>query len=259
MKPKEGSGGYTFIEVMIVLAVSATMFATVVTTLFAQNRRNQFTESVNTFNQSLQDILNDVDTGYFPSNNDFTCVAAGNNAPSAGGGATEQGKNQGCVFAGKSLRAAPADPTRYEVQTLVGKRTVTDVSGAQRDVQNLTEARLTPLTWGSTVTASNGALSGGVQITKIRREGSSVNMDRLGVLTGFGQSAGAGTTSLKSGSIKSQLAVQNAGNWNPSPEGVIICLAEGGESGGGRRATIRIGTDFSQLASVVRIDNYEGC
>ena len=74
MKPTMARGGYTIIEVMIFLTVSAVLFVSVVGAMSAQSRRKQFTESVETFNQKLTHILNDVDTGYFPSNSDFKCT-----------------------------------------------------------------------------------------------------------------------------------------------------------------------------------------
>lgn len=262
MKPlKVGSGGYTIIEVMIFLTVSMAMFASVVGLVTSQNRKNQFTESVNTFNQNLQDIINDIDTGYFPSNSDFNCVIDGAGKPAFGTTAREQGKNQDCVFAGKSIAVNTTDRTNFIVQTLVGRRTVNE-GGTLRDVKDINEANLTPLTGGSARNADNGTLSADVQITKIRPAGSSADYTMLGVLTGFGQSSGAGTTSLKTGATKSQLAIFNPGTnqWDTNlTNGILICLAEGGNPAAGRRAVIQLGGSFSQQVTSVKIDSYEGC
>ncbi len=270
MKPlKVGSGGYTIVEVMIFLAISMVMFASVVGVMGSQNRRNQFTESVNTFNQRLGDILNDVDTGYFPSNGDFSCAvdASGNIsfAPVASGNIDNNlGKNQDCVFAGKSITVDAANRDNFIVQTLVGRRTLTDASGATRDVENVTEAKLTQLTQGSAASADNGTLSADVQIVSIRSFNDdnyniATDADGLGIITGFGKAAGTTSSGLKSGAIKSELAVWRGGAWQAAPHGVIICLAEGGATGNGRVATIRIGAGSSQDNSVVTIDDDAGC
>lgn len=258
MKPTVGSGGYTIIEVMIFLTVSMAMFASVVGLVTSQNRRNQFTESVNTFNQKLQDIMNDIDTGYFPSNSDFNCYIDGTGKPAFGTTGTEQGKNQDCVFAGKSIEASGGN---FIVQTLVARRTVNE-GGTIRDVKDINEANLTPLVSGASATADNGTLSAGVQITKVRPVGTAANFTKLGILTGFGQGAGVGTTSLRSGAFKSQLAYFDNGvnAWSTNlSSGLLICLAEGGDPATGRTATITIGGVGSQESTSVQIDSYGGC
>lgn len=259
MKPRKFTGGYTIVEVMIFLTVSMVMFASVVGVVTSQSRRNQFTESVNTFNQRIQDILNDVDTGYFPSNSDFNCSINGSGLPVFGATAVEQGKNQDCVFGGKSIEIFGSEI--FKVETLVGRRTLAE-GGVTREVNTVTEANLTPLNpaFSPAVTADSGSLSADVRITKVRPVNTSTDVTKFGILTGFGQSSGAGTTSLKTGAIKSQLAVFNSGAWDTNvPNGILLCLAEGGDPTNGRTATITLGGSGSQASSIVKVDNYEGC
>ena len=251
-------GGYTIIEVMIFLTVSAVLFVSVVGAMSAQSRRKQFTESVETFNQKLTDILNDVDTGYFPSSSDFKCTIDASGKPSFTVGTTEQGKNDDCIFAGKSITVNSSDKTKFDVQTLVGRR----VDGSKKDVSSISEANLVALT-GTTAGSDSGSLSADVQIVSIRsfndsNHNSSTVVNGFGVITGFGQQA-TGVTMLKSGAIKSQLAVASGGNWSSAPNGIILCLAEGDDPATGRIATIKIGAGFSQQQSVISIDSYEGC
>ncbi len=254
MKPNRASSGYTIIETMIFLTVSSLIFASVVGAMSMQNRRNQFTESVNTFNQKLQDIMNDVDTGYFPTNGDFTCFASASGPKNDPGPGSEQGKHDGCIFLGKSIAKNSSNGAKFDVRTLVGNRTI---GGAMdgKDVSSLSEANVSE--WDGVFASDSGELSAGVQITKIRTAGTDV--DKMGVLTGFG-TANASGEGFKSGAIKSQLATKTGSNaWQPASNGVVICLAEDGDATNGRKATIKIGVGSSQTTSVVNIDNYDGC
>lgn len=264
MKSPQGAGGYTIIEVMIFLVISTAMLGSVMGALTLQNRKHQFTESVQTFNLKLQDLLNDVDTGYFPSNSDFSCtVNAATGVPTFNNvSGAVHGTNKDCVFAGKSISRDATNPSNYNVQTLVGRRSVVE-GGVAREVKDVSEANITVLTGGTAIGSDSGVLSSDVQITKILSRIRGVvpfsgDYTTFGMLTGFGQSQGAGSTNLKSGNIKSSLGVLTNTGWNTAQAsgGVLICLSEPG--GNGRKAAIGIGGDFAQGSTQVIIDNVPG-
>lgn len=251
--PKAGSDGYTIIEVMIFLVISMAMFASVVTMMSTQNRRNQFTESVNTFNQKLQDIMNDVDTGYFPSN-DIDC----NGSASAGG----QGTNSDCVYMGKAIQFAPqGKPDGYTIYTLVGDREYLD--GAEKKVvTKIEDSDLRGIDQNE-----SGSLSADVEITRVIRAGDTTPQGGLAILAGFAKSSSTSATGVETGSTKSTLAGVGGGTLADrsvfvgqlSPTGVVptseilICLQE---KGGGRKATIQIGgVGVGQLTTQVTIDS----
>ncbi len=276
-------GGYTFIEVMFFLTISAAMFISVAVTLSAQNRRTEFTESVQTFNQYLIDVMNDVGTGYFPSNGDFSCTLDTNGRPTVdASSARTQGQNEDCVFAGKALQfypnegSASSDPSKYKAYTLVGARVVRDASGAETEVSSLEDAQIVPLDSGDSDSAvSSGILSAATRISRVVYRPGSASASTGGgfaILSGFGQS-GTGGVGLKSGNIRSSLASLPGTSLNqteadfvsritdlPSSsigdvrDGVLICLAEG-SGNNGRRASILLGGSSGQNTTEVKIDN----
>lgn len=286
MKPRQSTDGYTIIEVMIFLTVSVALFGATVGALTAQNKRNQFTESVQTFNQRLQDALNDVSTGYFPSNSDFRCSLDGAGTPVIStGSSVEQGKNEDCVFAGKAFQfwpnegSATLDPSKFNIYTLVGARIVKS-TGAQ--VQGVEEANVIALGGSNPGIVDTGTFTADVQVSKVmsRPAGATTfsgNSGGFAILTGFARSAGSGTSGLKSGSLRTTLSMLSASTNQTSTVflssiesqlqsdgddsitqaggGMLLCIKEVGTTGNERVASITIGDNAGQGSTVVTIDS----
>jgi len=103
----KAAGGFTIVEVMIVIAVTGVMLISAVLLVNGKQARTEFRTGINDELQSLQQIVNETASGFYPNTHDFTCQgnAAGPvlfslSAPGAGG----QGNNVGCVFLGKSVQ-----------------------------------------------------------------------------------------------------------------------------------------------------------
>lgn len=274
--------GYTIVEVMLFLAISTAMFASVVTALNFQNRRSQFTESVQTFNQKLIDVLNDVDTGYFPSNSDFKCDLVGG-TPAITGGAgnnVEQGKNENCIFAGKAIQLSPDSQgaDKFKIYTLVGAR-VTNNSGNIEEVARVEDANITVIPESvSPAAVDSGELSAQTEIKKVIYKSGSTNTlgGGFAILSGFGQNASGSSTGLKSGNIRSVLAAVTGSSLgqtttqftgqianitstsiNSVNSGVLLCFQEPGGSQG-RWASILIGGASGYNTTQVTIDDVPG-
>lgn len=143
------TNGYTIVETLIFLAVSAAMFVSAMALISGRQAKAEFTQGVRTFNSTLQDVANDVSTGYYADSTvngtRFSCTA---NAVSvslfaAGGPSDNQGTNKDCIFVGKTIQFGPnpAGLENYNLITLVGKRLVNGTSG--HDVQTFQEANVT--------------------------------------------------------------------------------------------------------------------
>lgn len=241
MKRLSGTGGYTIVEALIFLVVSASLFASVIGVYSVQNRRTQFYQSVQSFDQKIRDLLNDVDTGFYPTLNNITCTAAGSTVTITQEPA-EQGKNQDCVFAGKVLQLTPNSGT-YDIYTLAGARQATTIDDAGAKAITFLRDR--------------GALSGGLVVTNVRTV--SGTHRGLAVLSSFGDDVSSGSSSVGN---RTSLATVNgavggdgtiamgSGNISQANRGVLICLREGNN---GRRATILVGGG-AQNGTQVTID-----
>lgn len=257
---RRARGGYTIVEVIIVLTVSALLFASSVVAYNQQNRRTQFTNSVNDFAQSIQDVLNDVENGLYPSLNDFSCTVSGAGKPQISNGANKQGTNTDCTFVGKAIQFAPQAETAsdIEIYTIVGRR----VNTLGDPVSDISQAQ--PVGLDKLVVKKS--LISGIHVTAVKRVGGGGNYAGVAVVANSG-SAGAITTGQ---GTRASIATVNGGlnsshalflnnisaigtaNINAAQNGIAICVAEGGV--GGRHAVIELAAGTSQTIVNTRID-----
>lgn len=106
--------GFTIVEVLIVLAITGALFVSAATMISGRTAKTQFEQSVNQMTGQIRQQINDVASGYYPNNKNFSCTATGADF-SITAGASEQGTNTGCVFLGKALYfgVAGTDPEQY--------------------------------------------------------------------------------------------------------------------------------------------------
>lgn len=123
MKGGHPQEGFTIVETIIVLAVSAALFASAMSLVSGQQAKTEFNQGIREAHSQIQDIINDVSTGYYVKNKDFQCTAADTGSPSITSGAPkDQGTNHDCTFIGIVLQFAPdANPFVYSRYTVVGR------------------------------------------------------------------------------------------------------------------------------------------
>lgn len=131
--------GYTVIEVLIVLAVTATLFVSAAIMIGGRQNRTAFEQAARNVQSQIQQVLNEVAVGYYPNNGDFTCTATAT-GPQFGAGSAGVGTNSGCVFVGKVIQfgVTGTDPEQFVVYTLAGlqKR-----AGSNTEAVNRTESQ----------------------------------------------------------------------------------------------------------------------
>lgn len=119
--------GYTIVEVMIFLAVSGLMFVFAATFVSGKQQQVEFRQGMFSINAEVQQVINDVSNGFFPSNNNFNCTASTSSPVvqiSYTASATGQGTNLGCTFLGKVIQfgVGGAIGSQYNVYTVAGSQ-----------------------------------------------------------------------------------------------------------------------------------------
>src|SRR4051794_28986018 len=105
--------GYTLIEVLIVVAISAMLYVGVVTIFSGQNRRIQFEQSMLDLQSKIQNYAGKIQAGTYPD-----ATAAGykcTKSPTLGqgpyfdrpGGVIDPATNQDCIFIGRAILTIP--------------------------------------------------------------------------------------------------------------------------------------------------------
>lgn len=133
--------GFTIVEVMIVLAVSGALFASVVLMVNGKRATAEFYQAANSVKLEIEQIVNEVESGYSLGSGSYTCTVVGN-VPTITATPAAQGSNSGCIFLGKTVHFSQALNDRYGVYVVVGNRLATDfASSSPRTSAILMETR----------------------------------------------------------------------------------------------------------------------
>lgn len=134
-----GQRGFTIIEVLIVLAVTGLLFASAAILIAGRRQQAEFNQAVGQIQSQIQQVINDVATGYYPNTNSFECSAGPSGPVLTAGGGTEQGANAGCIFLGKAMQFGVLDtsPEQFSTFTIAGLQK----NAAGNEVTSLAEAQ----------------------------------------------------------------------------------------------------------------------
>lgn len=138
-------GGFTIVETLLVLGVTSIMFVAVISSITGRQNRIQFSQGMRDIGSNISDIMNDVNTGYFPTILGLKCIAGNDNAPPqlsydvSVGDAT--GAREDCVFAGKVIQiGTETSASDGFIYSMTGRR-LTYSAGGSSDVSNFTELK----------------------------------------------------------------------------------------------------------------------
>lgn len=171
-----GTNGYTIVEVMIFLAVSSGLLVAIMGTISGQQQRTQFITSTRDFENKLQDMVNDVQTGYYPNNGTTSCNVVGS-VVSVPATAALQGTNKDCIYLGKAIRIVDPkgisdDPSSYYSEvTITGRR-----QNSGKDIKTISEA--IPTAFDKNNNGEQTSLTAGsIDLTSIKyfRDGAQIN------------------------------------------------------------------------------------
>ena len=104
MKGGNRAKGFTIVETLIVLAVSGFMLVSVAGIISSKQGQSEFQQAVNSVTQQLQQAIDDVANGYYPTNS-ITCSYSSSGPVIAyKQGGTSLGTNGACVLVGKAIQ-----------------------------------------------------------------------------------------------------------------------------------------------------------
>jgi hypothetical protein len=122
MKTGLNTVGYTILEVLIVFAITAGLLVTAMTYTAGQQSKNQFIQGINDIHAEINDVINNVQTGYYANVAGFSCSAS-STGPDIQTGSTSKGANDACTFIGRAMHfRVDGDPSRYNIYNIAGLR-----------------------------------------------------------------------------------------------------------------------------------------
>ncbi len=118
--------GFTIVETLIVLAVTAAMFLLAFVAIGGKQNETEFQQAINDFQSSMQQIVNQVSSGNFQEAKQISCSTGGSGPDISnytGPNPSSLGTNPDCVFLGKVIQFAnQSDPQKYIVYPIAGLR-----------------------------------------------------------------------------------------------------------------------------------------
>lgn len=199
--------GFTIIETMLVLAVSAALFVAIAVGISGRQNRVRFQQAINEATLQIQRAVNEVQTGYYP---------------------TSEGTSSTRMWIGKVIQLrGTANAETYTVHSLTGARSATELSSTTLAPQVITAA-------SQTHTFQYGLSTAWVRTGSTATTGNAV--DGIGIAAYFTQTSGVlyGSQSVRVLAVNgtSTNAIQN--NFAGSAETpVYVCLASGGSNQSG--------------------------
>lgn len=264
MKRRASATGYTILEVMIVMTVTAAMFVSVVALFGGRQGQAETTQSVRDFESKVQTIANSIANGYY--SNGFSCTGDDVGSRVALTTAVNSvGANKNCVFLGK---AVAFNKDSAEIFTMVGRQftgavgsidvatlsTAKPTAVAQSGGPDVTETysyryslKVTKMVNLSDNTTPVGAIAFLSQLSGGVGGGSPVTGGRSTLLYGLNFTSTPDTDPRTITATK----LNDATQYTLIPKGVRLCL----RGGDGKKAEITIGANGSQTATYVSIDN----
>lgn len=266
-----GPRGFTVIEVLVVLAVTGGLFIGAALLIAGRQQQTEFNQAIRQVQSQIQQIINNVQTGHYPSTNSFQCTATASGPSFTAGTGTQQGANSGCIFLGEAMqfKVAGTRPEQFSVFSLAGLQK----SGAN-EVTSLAQAMPKAIPGITTSQELQGGLStvdmwyvsGGVKrsIGVVAFVNSLAQFSGGSIVSGTQQvnvvpvddnqanSALDKTNEQAASAIDASLATSPV---NPA-SGVFLCF----ESGGTRQSgLITIGTNARQLSVTLDIKSNTDC
>jgi len=268
--------GYTIVEVMIFLAVSASLFVVAAAVISGQQGKSEFAQSLNDIESKIRDVANDVSNGFYPNTNNFKCTTDGSGsgpAITANAGGT-QGTNFGCIFVGRVLHfgVSGTNSIGYNLYTVAGQRLVG--GSGSNEATSLSETKPVAVAIDTNGKSAVNAfddlkLQSGMMVSKMYYTigATTTNITALGFFSTFSSYANGnlssgsqsiqlvpipGPTTTPLNTLSSQTAADLIDSFtsaaydsNPA-NGVVICFASGGSNQYGQ---ITIGSNGRALTT----------
>lgn len=258
--------GYTIVEVMIFLAVSSALFAMIATSFYGRQASSEFSVAAREMESKLQDIANDVSTGYYNNPGNFSCTVPGA-VPVITSGGNTQGTNDDCIFIGRVAQFdLDTSDKQYNLYSVVGAR---QASG--EDVTNFTQAQprviAPPASTGIDLTETE-QIPPGLVVRSMFAYDAVGNRERARAV-GFFSTFGAGASGSSSSLSVNVIPLGLGGTGNSKPEiiaainlindaipmnpagGILICM-DGDRSN--QHALLKLGGNNRQLTTDMIIE-----
>ncbi len=190
MKRGLDSLGFTIIETMIVLAVSAAILVSALGVVSGSQNKNLFKQAMNDVNEQMTTVINNVANGYYPRNQNLSCTESiGGTSLNIATGTGDRGTVKNCIFLGRVVQFLDNEDF-FRIYSVAGLRQTGTV--VKKEVEGMAEAKATTVPSPDVIPLKNGLT---VEAARVVGGG---NIGAIGFFTSFGRTASG---QLQSGAL----------------------------------------------------------
>jgi prepilin-type N-terminal cleavage/methylation domain-containing protein len=205
---QRAGGGYTIVEVLIVLAISAVLLLSALTLLNGRSSSTQFNQAMQDLASKIQSYATQATSGAVPDTSQLQCVIGGNGRPVFSNGAAY--KDGVCVFIGRALLIKPTSST-ISAYAIAGAR-----NNAGRPAETIDQANITTMRVGSNNLFQEDYTTGGLNLISSTINGTS-GYNLVGLYTDL-----QGNSSPDSANSSGLLTYGYPFSWNQSTESADV-------------------------------------
>lgn len=279
--------GFTVLEVLIFIAVSALIFVTAMAAISGRQNQVQYSQGTRDLETKIRDVINDVTSGYFPTNDTVGCVIGVDDAVQivSSFDDTQLGTNDDCIYIGKVIQFVPdGQREKIRVYVMAGRRYIDN-----EDVEPVTtvaeaKPKLVYLPDDSNLesTYEEYTLLYGMRVTRVIQPTDSgpVEYGAVAVINSFGGSLTSESQTVQVGGIAGTALGSELGNARNDAlniinrltdddafvddegyfdkntnNGIVVCL----ENFEGKKASVSFGARGSTTVSLQLDDYNEEC
>lgn len=239
------------------------MFISAIAAIGGRQQQVQFAQGTKEFDAKIRDIINDVTTGFYPTNNTVSCGILANEVEIRSSTNQQIGTNSDCIYVGKAIHfQVGEDNTMIRIYSMAGKRFFDDTATPVTTIEQARpKAVALPNVASFTKTSEDYKLPYGIKVTRVIRPKSSTVFTDYGAIAIMNSFGGASLSESQSviigglfdsrmgGDESEMLSVINkitdasslidtSGYLESNTaEGLVICL----ESQEGRKASLSVG------------------
>jgi type II secretory pathway pseudopilin PulG len=117
--------GFTVLETLITLSVTGVLLISAMTYISGKQNYTEFTQAIRALQGDIQQIMNEVGSGYYPNISGINCFIGGGGTIqlNSNPGVDTSGTNRECVYLGRALQFQVDVPAKniYNAYTIVAK------------------------------------------------------------------------------------------------------------------------------------------
>jgi len=273
MKTGMRAHGFTIVEVIIVMAVTAALLASALALFSGKQAAVEFNQASNDIQSQVNQVIDNVNAGYYTRPANFTCMKNGpDTAPTITTASQDIGTNADCIFLGRVIQfGVGTNDARFNIYNLAGLHYDPGTTDTVSSLANASPIALAPGTATNTSFPTTfteiDTLEYGLKVVSVQYNGSAANLTGMvAFVTNINGAPAIGSSSsdaaslyiIKNGNTLNQpadAAVEdidqlNAANFVPASS-VTVCF-DGGTS---LYAVLTIGNNNRQLTTSLQVLN----